>query len=245
MIEASIRGEKIHTKCRWTFLAGLRGCSALQRMTASGTEDKRREMGKMGKIPSWRLVNANSGGIKSPKIQSHSPFHFFRIIYFLTSIRICSKQKRKKKDPKENLFFLATTKMIEASIRGEKIHTKCTWTFLAGLLGSSALQRMAASGREDKGREMGKMGNIPSWPLVNAKSGGIKSPKIQSHSPFHFLRIICFLTSIRICSKWKRKKKDPKENLFFLATTKMTSAAIRKAKIHKKYKRTYPSSFFR
>ena len=100
---------------------------------------------------------------------------------------------------KDNLFFLATTKMIDASIKGwEKIRTKCTWTFLAGLLGSSALQRMDTSGTEDKRREMGK---IPSCPLVNAKSGGIKSPKIQSHSPFHFCRIIYFLTSIRICSK--------------------------------------------
>ena len=124
MIEASIRGAKISTKCTWTFLAGLRGSSALQRMAASGTEDKRREMGKMGKIPSWRLVNAKSGGIKSPKIQNHSPFHFFRIIYFLTSIRICSKQKRKKKDPKENLFFLATTKMTGAAIRRAKIYKK-------------------------------------------------------------------------------------------------------------------------
>ena len=109
---------------------------------------------------------------------------------------------------KDNLFFLATTKMIDASIKGwEKIRTKCTWTFLAGLLGSSALQRMDTSGTEDKRREMGKMGKIPSWRLVNAKSGGIKSPKIQSHFPFHFLRIIYFLTSIRICSKQKRKKR--------------------------------------
>ena len=146
-----------------------------------------------------------------------------------------------KKVQKDNLFFLATTKMTGASIRGEKIHTKCRWTFLAGLLGSSAFQRMAASGTEDRRREMGK---IPSWPLVNSKSVGIKSSKIQSHSPFHFLRMIYFLTSIRICSKRKSQKKDPKENLFFLATTKMTSAVIRRAKIHQKYKRTQSSSFF-
>ena len=146
---------------------------------------------------------------------------------------------------KDKLFFLATTKMTGASIRGwEKIHTKCTRTFPAGLLGFSALQRLAASGTEGKRREMAKVRKIPSWPLVNAKSGQIKSPKIQTHSPFHFLRIICFLTSIRICSKRKSQKKDPKENLFFLATTKMTRAAITREKIHQKYKRTHPSTLF-
>lgn len=51
------RTKKIHPKSKWTFFAGLLGCSTWQQVSASGTEEKRREMRKKTKIPSLHLVN--------------------------------------------------------------------------------------------------------------------------------------------------------------------------------------------
>ena len=44
-------------KSKWTYFAGLFGCCTWQQASASGTEEKRREMRKKTKIPSLHLVN--------------------------------------------------------------------------------------------------------------------------------------------------------------------------------------------
>ena len=51
------RTKKIHPKSKWTFFAGLLGCSTWQQVSASGTEEKRRKMRKKKKIPSLHIVN--------------------------------------------------------------------------------------------------------------------------------------------------------------------------------------------
>ncbi|WP_419585040.1 hypothetical protein [Thiolapillus sp.] len=49
--------KTIHQKSKWTYFASLFGCCTWQQASASGTEEKRREMRKKTKIPSLRLVN--------------------------------------------------------------------------------------------------------------------------------------------------------------------------------------------
>ncbi len=49
--------KQIHQNSKWAFFAGLLGCCTWQQASASGTEEKRREMRKKTKIPSLHLVN--------------------------------------------------------------------------------------------------------------------------------------------------------------------------------------------
>ena len=69
------RTKKIHPKSKWTFFAGLLGCSTWQQVSASGTEEKRRKMRKKKKNSFFAYSKLWKESLK--QIHQNSKWAFF------------------------------------------------------------------------------------------------------------------------------------------------------------------------